>query len=67
VGKRGKANVDINVSTTMKTYSKLPELMDSYDALMLRNKVIENELGYAPSQWVNYRAPGYHQQIPSPC
>jgi len=54
-GEEGKANVDINVSTTMKTYSKLPELMDSYDALMLRNKVIENELGYAPSQWVNYR------------
>jgi TonB-linked SusC/RagA family outer membrane protein len=54
-GEEGKANVDINVNTTMKTYSKLPELMDSYDALMLRNRVIENELGYAPSQWVNYR------------
>ena len=54
-GEEGKANVDINVSTTMKTYSKLPELMDSYDALMLRNRVIENELGYAPNQWVNYR------------
>ncbi len=54
-GEEGKANVDINVSTTMKTYSKLPDLMDSYDALMLRNQVIENELGYAPSQWVNYK------------
>lgn len=54
-GEEGKANVDINVSTTMKTYSKLPDLMDSYDALSLRNRVIENELGYAPAQWVNYR------------
>jgi TonB-linked SusC/RagA family outer membrane protein len=54
-GEEGKANVDINVSTTMKTYSKLPELMDSYDALMLRNRVIENELGYAPEQWVNIK------------
>ncbi|MCE5178764.1 MAG: TonB-dependent receptor [Porphyromonadaceae bacterium] len=54
-GEEGKANVDINVSTTMKTYSKLPDLMDSYDDLMLRNQVIENELGYAPSQWVNYK------------
>ncbi|WP_352421332.1 TonB-dependent receptor [Proteiniphilum sp.] len=54
-GEEGKANVDINVSTTLKTYSKLPELMDSYDALMLRNQVIENELGYAPEQWANYR------------
>lgn len=53
-GEEGKANVDINVSTTLKTYSKLPELMDSYDALMLRNQVIEHELGYAPSQWTNY-------------
>lgn len=54
-GEEGKANVDINVSSTLKTYSKLPDLMDSYDALMLRNRVIENELGYAPDQWINYR------------
>lgn len=54
-GEEGKANVDINVSTTLKTYSKLPELMDSYDALMLRNRVIENELGYAPEQWANIK------------
>ena len=54
-GKEGKANVNVNLSTTLKTYSKLPELMDSYDALMLRNRVIENELGYAPAQWVNYK------------
>lgn len=54
-GEEGKANIDINVSTTMKTYSKLPDLMDSYDALSLRNRVIENELGYAPDQFINYR------------
>ena len=50
-GEEGKANVNINVSNTLKTYSKLPELMDSYDALMLRNRVIENELGYKPETW----------------
>jgi TonB-linked SusC/RagA family outer membrane protein len=54
-GEEGKANIDINVSSTFKTYSKLPKLMDSYDALMLRNRVIENELAYAPDQWINYR------------
>lgn len=54
-GEEGKANVDINVSTTLKTYSKLPGLMDAYDALMLRNRVIENELGYVPEQWANYK------------
>lgn len=54
-GEEGKANIDINVSTTLKTYSKLPDLMDSYDALRLRNRVIHSELGYAPDQWINYR------------
>ena len=54
-GEEGKANIDINVSSTMKTYSKLPDLLDSYDALSLRNRVIENELGYAPDQFINYR------------
>ena len=54
-GEEGKANIDINVSSTMKTYSKLPGLLDSYDALSLRNRVIENELGYAPDQFINYR------------
>lgn len=54
-GVEGRANVDINVSNTFKTYSKLPSLMDAYDALMLRNRVIENELGYVPAQWINYR------------
>ena len=53
-GQEGKANIDINASTTFKTYSKIPDLKDSYDALMLRNRVIEHELGYAPDTWVNY-------------
>ena len=53
-GQEGRANIDINASTTLKTYSKLPDLKDSYDALMLRNRVIEHELGYAPDQWSNY-------------
>ncbi len=53
-GEEGKANININVSTTLKTYSKLPALMDSYDALMLRNQVIEGELGYKPEAWSYY-------------
>lgn len=65
-GQEGKANVDINVSTTLKTYSKLPELMDSYDALQLRNRVIENELGYAPDQWINYRPQDFINKYRNP-
>jgi len=50
-GEEGKATVDINFTTTLKSHSKLPGLMDSYDALSLRNEVIENELGYKPESW----------------
>ena len=47
-GEEGKAVININASTTLKTYSKLPDMMDAYDALSLRNQVIENELAYHP-------------------
>lgn len=53
-GEEGKANIDINFTTTLKTHSKLPALMDSYDALTLRNQVIEGELGYKPESWSYY-------------
>ncbi len=53
-GEEGRANIDINFTTTLKTHSKLPSLMDSYDALSLRNQVIENELGYKPESWSYY-------------
>ena len=65
-GEEGKANIDINVSSTMKTYSKLPDLMDSYDALSLRNRVIENELGYAPDQFINYRPQDFLNKYRNP-
>lgn len=54
-GEEGKATININLSTTLKTYSKLPKLLDSYDALMLRNRVIEGELGYKPTAWSYYQ------------
>ncbi|MDH6312112.1 TonB-linked SusC/RagA family outer membrane protein [Parabacteroides sp. PFB2-10] len=54
-GEEGKATINVNLSTTLKTYSKLPALMDSYDALSLRNRVIENELGYKPESWAYYQ------------
>mgnify|MGYP000463707536 FL=1 len=41
-GEEGKAVININASTTLKTYSKLPDMMDAYDALSLRNQVILN-------------------------
>ena len=53
-GEEGKAVININASTTLKTYSKLPDMMDAYDALSLRNQVIESELAYQPDSWSYY-------------
>ena len=53
-GTEGPATININASTTLKTYSKLPDAMDSYDALVLRNKAIQKELAYAPDDWVKF-------------
>lgn len=53
-GEEGKAVVNINASSTFKTYSKLPKLMDSYDALSVRNKVITSELPFAPEAWESF-------------
>lgn len=53
-GEEGKAVININASTTLKTYSKLPDMMDAYDALSLRNQVIESELAYQPNSWSYY-------------
>lgn len=53
-GEEGKAVININASTTLKTYSKLPDMMDSYDALALRNQAIESELAYHPTSWSYY-------------
>ena len=53
-GQEGKATININANMTLKTYSKLPDMMDAYDALQLRNKVIEAELPFKPEGWSYY-------------
>src|SRR5574344_679042 len=53
-GEEGKATVNVSASTTLKSYSKLPDMMDAYDALSLRNDVIEAELPYRPEAWAYY-------------
>ncbi|WP_400263208.1 SusC/RagA family TonB-linked outer membrane protein [Sphingobacterium sp. SG20118] len=54
-GKEGKASVRGTVNNIIKTVSQLPGKMDSYDAMMLRNRVIENELALSPNSWVSYQ------------
>lgn len=43
-GEEGKARIDAGFTTTIKRVSKLPNKLDSYDALVARNKTIEMEL-----------------------
>lgn len=50
-GAPGKANIQILSNMTVKTASKLPKKYDSYDALMIKNQVIERELPVAPNGW----------------
>lgn len=52
-GQEGKATISGGASMTLKIPSKLPNKMDSYDALNLRNRAIEYELGLSPDSW-NY-------------
>ena len=43
-GQEGKARIDVGFNATMKAPSKLPNKLDSYDALMARNVALEHEL-----------------------
>lgn len=55
-GQEGKAKIDVGFNATLKAPSKLPNKYDSYDALMLRNQVVERELGIYP-EGVSYLRP----------
>jgi TonB-linked SusC/RagA family outer membrane protein len=50
-GKEGAARIGVSANTTVKVPSKLPNKLDSYDALMARNRAIEHELGVYPNSW----------------
>lgn len=54
-GKEGKAEIRASVNTVMKSVSKLPGKMDSYDMFQVRNLAIENELALKPTAWANYQ------------
>lgn len=53
-GKIGKAQLNISGNATMKMYSKLPEKLDSYSAIMVANEAIMREIMYRPDAWKDY-------------
>ncbi len=53
-GKEGKAHVEATVNMTAKVPSRLPGKKDSYEALSLRNTVIEHELALSSESWDYY-------------
>lgn len=50
-GHEGKAKVNASFNAIMKSVSKLPNKLDSYDALIARNRAAEHELSLEPSSW----------------
>jgi len=52
-GAAGKPVIRGRVNTAVKTISKLPRKLDSYDGLSLKNRVIEHTLPAEPSLWSN--------------
>ncbi len=56
-GKKGKALIEVGGDVTLKAPSKLPNKLDSYDALTARNRAVEHELGVNPDSW-EYMTPG---------
>ena len=56
-GEEGHAKIDGGFTATIKRPSKLPNKLDSYDALMARNKTIETELPVTPNESWAYITP----------
>ncbi|MDR0894630.1 MAG: TonB-dependent receptor [Prevotellaceae bacterium] len=54
-GTEGKAHVQVKANMTAKVASKLPKKYDAYDALLIRNRVVERELPASASGWSAYR------------
>ncbi|MFV0505725.1 MAG: SusC/RagA family TonB-linked outer membrane protein [Bacteroidales bacterium] len=65
-GKEGRANIQVRANTTMKIPSKLPAKYDAYDALKLRNSVIERELRISPDAWSDYTPMGIIDKYRNP-
>ena len=53
-GKSGKAQFSVSANISYKSISKVPQKLDSYDAMVVSNEAIQRELMYAESSWSAY-------------
>lgn len=53
-GQAGKTTLDFNYTTMGAMISKLPEKLDSYEAMMAKNEMIEREVVLNESSWNDY-------------
>ncbi len=56
-GQEGKAQISVSANAVMKIPSKLPDKLDSYDAMIARNTAIEHELNLNPGNFAQYMKP----------
>ncbi len=65
-GKTGKAQLSLSVNSTIKMVSKLPEKLDSYDAIRQANSSILRELPISPIGWGDYTPMGILDKYRNP-
>jgi len=65
-GREGKAEIRAAANAVVKSASKLPGKLDSYDMFQVRNRTIEYELSLAPGAWSSYLPEAVMQKYRSP-
>ena len=65
-GQKGKAQLSLQVNTTFKFVSKLPEKLGVFDAIMEANSSLLRELPHNEDIWGNYRPIGIADRFRNP-
>jgi len=69
-GALGKPVISFSYNTTAMMLSKVPEELNSYDAILMRNEAIERELAIRPTSWAEFKPQGfalnYKRPVPNP-
>lgn len=65
-GQQGKTKLNFNYTGTAITLSRQPEKLDSYDAMMAKNEIIEREVALNEPSWNAYIPYGIVQRYRKP-